>query len=598
MRTITATLVTIAAAPLLLSLSVPARADVTIRYKTETETPVAPGANVSSSSTIRMKGNKGASISDRETMIVDFARQEITILDTSRRKFATVPAAQYGDFMSVQMSDVMAQAGGAGAIQSAVQSMKTTCDSKNGGETEIIQGVRTEEREMTCSMSMAMPDSVKQAMPAMETKMVMRLWFASAAEKVRVPGLWQLSGYELWQNYFLNPTKALGKMSPPGMTEAFEALLKDQSATLRSSMEMSMRLPFPGAANNGVTTLMKMTSEVVELSTATLDDSLFAVPSDYIAEPIADVLRGITQASLTSAKEKTSAARTTTSIPASVKAYVPDLYPVVESAPVDASGGGVQGSVQMLVTIGVKGKVENAEVLAGPVELRKRAVDAVRARTFYPVLRNGVPVVAYTNQEVSFTDYSKAGAVPAGFEFTPEIAAAGARLSELEKAFPRSPEQEFADLEQDVGKDNPSRRYDRLNDLAVMAVKVGDNDKASAYATELLAAAQGDPKGWNYGNSIHNGHMVLGIVALRNGDITNADRELLNAGKTTGSPQLNSFGPNMMLASELLKKGERSTVLDYFEMCRTFWKSGAATLDAWGETVRNGGTPVFGVNLR
>jgi hypothetical protein len=146
MRTITATLVTIAAAPLLLSLSVPARADVTIRYKTETETPVAPGANVSSSSTIRMKGNKGASISDRETMIVDFARQEITILDTSRRKFATVPAAQYGDFMSVQMSDVMAQAGGAGAIQSAVQSMKTTCDSKNGGETEIIQGVRTEER--------------------------------------------------------------------------------------------------------------------------------------------------------------------------------------------------------------------------------------------------------------------------------------------------------------------------------------------------------------------------------------------------------------------------------------------------------------------
>jgi hypothetical protein len=102
MRTITATLVTIAAAPLLLSLSVPARADVTIRYKTETETPVAPGANVSSSSTIRMKGNRGASISDRETMIVDFARQEITILDTSRRKFATVPAAQYGDFMSVQ----------------------------------------------------------------------------------------------------------------------------------------------------------------------------------------------------------------------------------------------------------------------------------------------------------------------------------------------------------------------------------------------------------------------------------------------------------------------------------------------------------------
>lgn len=53
---------------------------------------------------------------------------------------------------------------------------------------------------------------------------------------------------------------------------------------------------------------------------------------------------------------------------------------------------------------------------------------------------------------------------------------------------------------------------------------------------------------WNYGNAIHDGHMVLGRVALRRGDIEAAKRELLEAGKTPESPQLNSLGPNRSLA--------------------------------------------------
>ena len=77
-----------------------------------------------------------------------------------------------------------------------------------------------------------------------------------------------------------------------------------------------------------------------------------------------------------------------------------------------------------------------------------------------------------------------------------------------------------------------------------------------------------------------------------------ARRELLAAGKTPGSPQLNSFGPNVALANALLKRGEREAVLEYFAECRTFWKMGTQSLDRWSDVVRQGGIPEFGVNLR
>jgi hypothetical protein len=53
----------------------------------------------------------------------------------------------------------------------------------------------------------------------------------------------------------------------------------------------------------------------------------------------------------------------------------------------------------------------------------------------------------------------------------------------------------------------------------------------------------------------------------------------------------------MMPASELLKRGERDAVIEYFEMCRKFREMGGAKLDSWSETVRQGGTPAFAGNL-
>lgn len=101
----------------------------------------------------------------------------------------------------------------------------------------------------------------------------------------------------------------------------------------------------------------------------------------------------------------------------------------------------------------------------------------------------------------------------------------------------------------------------------------------------------------NAGNALHDGYMVRGLVTLRNGNVQGAARDLIEAGKTSGSPQLNSFGPNMTLASGLLEKGERDAVVEYLTLCRKFWTMGSSKLDTWIATIRSGGKPDFGPNL-
>jgi methionine-S-sulfoxide reductase len=167
---------------------------------------------------------------------------------------------------------------------------------------------------------------------------------------------------------------------------------------------------------------------------------------------------------------------------------------------------------------------------------------------------------------------------------------------EQRKAAEPTAEEKLAKLEQSAptGKD----RFYALPALAKAAFEAGEFDKAERYARELLAAAPGNEKDWNYGNAIFFGNMIFGRVALRrDGNVGLAKTLLLSSGATPGSPQLNSFGPNMSLAKDLLAAGERDTVLEFFTRCRLFWSSGQKKLDEWTATVRGGGTPEFGANL-
>ena len=99
------------------------------------------------------------------------------------------------------------------------------------------------------------------------------------------------------------------------------------------------------------------------------------------------------------------------------------------------------------------------------------------------------------------------------------------------------------------------------------------------------------------GNAIHDSNLVLGRLAVREGNIEAAKAYLVEAGRTPGSPNLNSFGPNVSLAKDLLEKGETEIVIAYFEACKTFWEMDRGRLDSWIALAREGKIPYFGANL-
>ena len=128
--------------------------------------------------------------------------------------------------------------------------------------------------------------------------------------------------------------------------------------------------------------------------------------------------------------------------------------------------------------------------------------------------------------------------------------------------------------------------------VAKTAFKLGQSYKAKKFADRLLKNHSND------GDAVHAGNTLLGLVALKAGEIDAANKYLIESGKTKGSPVLGSFGPSMALANALLEKGQKESVLEYLELCKKFWNPPFANkLEQWKAAIDSGVTPDFGVNV-
>jgi len=157
------------------------------------------------------------------------------------------------------------------------------------------------------------------------------------------------------------------------------------------------------------------------------------------------------------------------------------------------------------------------------------------------------------------------------------------------------PDSEKSKIELSNAQTEKNRFY-ALNDAAKTHFEAKEYERAAQYATELLNLAQKYPNNWNYGNAIYDSHMVLGRVALLNNDIETAKDHLFLAVKTPGSPQLDSFGPNMSLANDLLEKGYQEPVIEFLNQCKRFWYD-HKKVDEWVKEIKNDQIPDFGANL-
>jgi hypothetical protein len=140
-------------------------------------------------------------------------------------------------------------------------------------------------------------------------------------------------------------------------------------------------------------------------------------------------------------------------------------------------------------------------------------------------------------------------------------------------------------------------RFYVLGHAAKMSLEQGNDAEAKAFAEELELLTPKFKGNWNYGNAIQDANIVLGRLALKAGDSATARQRLLAAGHSPGSPQMNSFGPNMTLAQELLAAGEKETFLAYLELCRKFWTMEGGRLNRWKKDVEENRPPDFGANL-
>jgi len=140
------------------------------------------------------------------------------------------------------------------------------------------------------------------------------------------------------------------------------------------------------------------------------------------------------------------------------------------------------------------------------------------------------------------------------------------------------------------------KRIPILVDLARAALEEGDVNKAHAYAGESLEESA--KLNLCKEEATHYGNLVLGRLALKAGNVDIARRHLLESARTSGSPVQRSFGPNMMLAKELLDIGERSAVIEYLKLCTRFWQTPDHRAEQWIDAIERGLTPDFGANLQ
>jgi hypothetical protein len=164
----------------------------------------------------------------------------------------------------------------------------------------------------------------------------------------------------------------------------------------------------------------------------------------------------------------------------------------------------------------------------------------------------------------------------------PRIEAARSAQEQRLAAVQQAPQRRFYALAKSVEDAACSRSPARVEDAVSCAI-------------ELLAQAPRFAFDTEYGNAIHYSSIVLGRDALLHGEIDNACQYLRAAGHAPSSPQLAMYGPDMTLARELLLKGQKEVVFEYFELCNKLWlNQNRQALVRWSSDIDSGRIPNFG----
>jgi len=132
----------------------------------------------------------------------------------------------------------------------------------------------------------------------------------------------------------------------------------------------------------------------------------------------------------------------------------------------------------------------------------------------------------------------------------------------------------------------PAARRALSGDMADAAFKIGDFPAAAELAKIYLKSADRP--------AVQRANTILGRVALREGDLAGAKGYLFSSLDASAARDITFSGPVLILAKELMERGERDTVLQYLENCLALWPRGEPILRMWIAEIQEGKTPNFG----
>ena len=305
-------------------------ADGTIRYTSSvkygpvvaaiaslSKTPMNLTLPAPTSRTMHLKNGKMQQDGGLFTGIFDSKNAQITLIDPKRKMFATASEA---DFVGQLLASLPARPPVPPQAQMFLESMTMTYASQKTGRTGMTLGLQTEETEMTLSLNTPLPPamlallpnaSLRPGAPVTVLKMVIHIWYPTQAEVARVPALGEFTSFwsdETSMNADVTSLmaamqKLLGKY--PGLGSGLTAMTEDTFKNRRVMLKADVELYAPVMAQLApimktqrvpdfdlTAPVIELSTEAVEISSAPLDDSVFAVPSDYRATPFADFLQG------------------------------------------------------------------------------------------------------------------------------------------------------------------------------------------------------------------------------------------------------------------------------------------------------------------
>ncbi|HEY4362864.1 MAG TPA: hypothetical protein VGN17_17980 [Bryobacteraceae bacterium] len=240
---------------------------------------------------VRVKGDKSYSSAGPLIAITDYATGRVTLLNPKTKQFATAPLTEYLDRMAAATQ--AAAQGIPAEAQQLLRNMKFDSQTKKTGRAAVIQGIRAEESVITFSLGMPVDQTF---IPAM--RMELHCWIAPAAEIARVSGLKQLAALAARDKGAVDPTQALQRvlLQMPGFGELRKPLSELTAGTGNSMLRMTAAVYIPALAqveppSDPTIPVEEIKTDLLELSTAPLDDSIFEVPAEYRSALLQDLIQ-------------------------------------------------------------------------------------------------------------------------------------------------------------------------------------------------------------------------------------------------------------------------------------------------------------------